>query len=419
MNAVHPFSGDPFAVVKKCHGRKGLFFLDSSRTGDEGRYSYIGFAPFKTVAGRDLNVLRKSWASCRRSAAQEYFTGGAVGYIGYDGNFYFGFYDRVFVFDHARQKVILHAPHRAALKDMEQELFRAPPLPMAPRQYTGPRAFKSNFTRAGYIAAVKKALKHIYQGDIYQINLSRRETLDIPALTDLDAIALYGVLRRRSPSPFAAYFEGADTAILSSSPERFMRVRGKAVEVKPMKGTRPRGRTAREDAALKKDLLTSSKEIAELLMVTDLERNDLGRVCVYGSVKVKAMRTIEAYAQVFQATAAIQGNLRGDKDIFDAIEAAFPSGSVTGCPKIEAMRVIKDIEGINRGLYTGALGYIGFNGAADFSVLIRSIFLKKKSLEFYVGGGIVADSDPAAEYEETCIKAQAMQAALSEVLYGK
>ena len=412
MTRTIAFHGDPFAVFKKFTSKPGLFFLDSSQPGADAQFSYLGFSPFKIVSGRDLRALKKELQKYRGAHSGTVFTGGAVGYLGYDGGFYFGLYDQVLAFDHRRRTLAIHAPGRWQINHILDALEHAPahvPVIKPARRIS----FKSNFNKSSYMAAVRKALEHIRRGDIYQINLSRKVEALVKA--PADAVGVYSALRTHSPSPFAAYFDDGRQIILSSSPERFLKLSQGLAQVKPMKGTRPRGTTRAEDAALRKDLLESPKEIAELLMVTDLERNDLGRVCVVGSVAVKTMRAIETYENVFQATATIEGKLRRDCDAFDLLNATFPSGSVSGCPKIAAMKIIGQLEGASRGLYTGALGYIGFNGNLDFSVLIRSLFVRKNKITFYVGGGIVADSDPQAEYEETCVKARAMEAALEEV----
>jgi para-aminobenzoate synthetase component 1 len=274
---------------------------------------------------------------------------------------------------------------------------------------------KSNTTASQYVASVQRALKHIHDGNIYQINLSHKMEASIKNWKQYaTAVSIYKNLRRLSPSAFSAYLDEGDSIILSSSPERFLKLAGGIVQVRPMKGTRPRSSDRLRDENNKRELIDSAKEKAELLMVTDLERNDLGKVCRYGSVSVKAMRTIEEYATVFQATSTVEGVVRQDRDQMDVLESAFPSGSVTGCPKIEAMRIIGQLEKSGRGLYTGALGYISFTGEMDFNVLIRTLFLAKDKISFYVGGGIVADSSPRKEYEETLLKAQAMIAALRE-----
>lgn len=414
---ILPFAGDAFAAFRKFCGRPGAFFLDSSRPGPQARHSYIGFSPFKTIESGDWQVLRKALKKYRRPVAGGTFSGGAAGYIGYEGRFHFGLYDQVLVFDHMAKTVAVHAP-AAETKNICAILKMPAAKALIAAGTAGKTAWKSDFTKTSYMAAVRRALDHIRRGDIYQINLSRCETMEADWQDSADACAIYAALRRYSPSPFSAYYDAGGQTILSSSPERFIKLSGRRALVKPMKGTRPRGASPAQDERLRQDLLHSPKEIAELLMVTDLERNDLGRVCTYGSVKVSAMRTIEKYKTVFQATATIEGLLAPGRDQVDLLQATFPSGSVTGCPKIEAMKIIQKLEKSPRGLYTGALGYIDFGGDMDFSVLIRAMFLKPGRVTFHVGGGIVADSDPAAEYDETCIKAQAMQKALQEVFHA-
>ena len=268
--------------------------------------------------------------------------------------------------------------------------------------------------------AVRQALEHIRRGDIYQINLSHQIKVQVPHWPgNPEPAAIYKDLRRSFPSEFGAYFDDGRQVILSASPERFLKLQKGIAQVKPMKGTRPRGKTKAQDRILKEQLQKSPKEIAELLMVTDLERNDLGRVCDYSSVKVKVMRTIETYASVFQATSTVEGRLRRGYDHFDLLQAAFPSGSVTGCPKIEAMKIIKKLEHGPRGLYTGALGYMSFSGDMDFNVMIRTMFLNPKQITFHVGGGIVADSKPQDEWQETWDKAKPLIETLKTVLFMK
>ncbi|MBI5144972.1 MAG: aminodeoxychorismate synthase component I [Candidatus Omnitrophica bacterium] len=268
---------------------------------------------------------------------------------------------------------------------------------------------KSSFTQEDYLAAVKKAKEYIKRGDIYQVNLSQ----EFRAQTDLSAFEIYERLRKKSPSCFSAYFGGRDFEILSSSPERFLKLEADLVFTRPMKGTRPRGENTREDKALKKELLNSPKDKAELTMIVDLERNDLGRVCSYNSIKVEALRELEEYATVFQTTANISGRLHKDKDRIDLLRACFPGGSITGCPKIRAMEIIDELEPQRRSIYTGALGYLSFSGGMDFNILIRTILKKGKEIYFGTGGGIVADSQPQAEYRETLVKAKAMTEAIN------
>jgi len=328
--------------------------------------------------------------------------------LGYDGSLFFGLYDTVLCVDHKNHQLIISSFSKARIKDVLKQISSGVIASEAKQSYYKQRLLlKSNFSKAGYIKAVRQALEHIRRGDIYQINLSHQIKLQLPDWCRYtEPAVIYRNLRRSFPSEFGAYFDDGKQVVLSASPERFLRLQKGMVQVKPMKGTRPRGQTKGNDKKSKEQLLKSPKEIAELLMVTDLERNDLGRVCDYASVKVLAMRTIETYTAVFQATSTIEGRLRRDCDQFDLLKAAFPSGSVTGCPKIEAMKIIKKLEPVSRGLYTGALGYMSFSGDMDFNVMIRTMYLNQDQIVFHVGGGIVADSKPPDEWQETWDKAK-------------
>jgi len=416
-----PFSGDAFEVFCLFKNEPHVFFLDSSLHHTSKSVSYIGFAPFKTFKG-ELSDFKKAFNQHRLPRQKISFPAGAVGYFGYDGSLFFGFYDTVLAIDHQQKKLIISSLSQARVKDILKELKNSimanPPAGKAGSETNKqplcqPLNFKSNFTKAKYIKAIRQALEHIRRGDIYQINLSHQIKFPLARkLGPLAPVEIYQHLRQAFPSEFGAYFDDGKQVILSASPERFLKLYQGVVEVKPMKGTRPRGNTKLKDRMFKKQLKKSPKEIAELLMVTDLERNDLGRVCEYGSVKVNSMRDIETYLSVFQATSSIEGRLRHDCDQFDLLQATFPSGSVTGCPKIEAMKIIKKLEGHSRGLYTGALGYMSFSGDMDFNVMIRTMFVKRREITFHVGGGIVADSKPQEEWEETWVKAQPLIKAL-------
>jgi para-aminobenzoate synthetase component 1 len=261
------------------------------------------------------------------------------------------------------------------------------------------------------MAAVRKTKAYIQQGDIYQLNLSQQ----FQAKSGLSACQIYRRLRRLSPAGFSAYLDCGDFQVLSSSPERFLQAGAGRVITRPMKGTRPRGKDICEDRRLRNELYQSPKDKAELLMITDLERNDLGRVCAYGTVKVARLRQIEQYSGVFQTTSSVQARLSRHQDRFDLLAATFPGGSVTGCPKIRAMQLIEELEPHRRGIYTGSLGYLSFCGNMDFNILIRSLLKKGKEVFFWAGSGIVADSLPEEEYEETLVKAKAMQEAINGV----
>lgn len=404
MQKSFQFKGDAVAVFKKFACHKGAFFLDSSLKGKESARSFIGFNPSEVMTGKKLEQMQAVLTAQRRLKAK------AVGYMTYEGAFHFGLYPQWIEIDHVKARIKIVSQSRTGLQEIIKTLkTNGVHVPEIKKKKF---ATVSNFNRSTYIHAVQKVLSAIKRGNIYQLNLSRK----ITAQVSVDPIALYSALRLFSPSPFAAYYDNGHEQILSSSPERFLKLHDGHVEVKPMKGTRPRGKTKMADARLRQELEGSKKEIAELLMVTDLERNDLGRVCDYGSVKVKNMRTIEQYANVFQATSTIVGKLHKDRTILDLIKATFPSGSVTGCPKIEAMRIIRKIERSPRGFYTGALGYIDHDGNMDLSVLIRAILVNKKSIRYHVGGGIVADSNPKAEYAETTLKAQAIEQSIQHIM---
>ena len=258
------------------------------------------------------------------------------------------------------------------------------------------------------LATVRRAIEYIHAGDCYQVNLAQR-LLHAAALPPLE---LYARLRRCNPAPFAGYFDLGDFVVASASPERFLRVQGREVETRPIKGTRPRGNTPDDDRARAAELLASGKDRAENIMIVDLLRNDLGRVCEYGSVRVPAVCRLESFRTVHHLVSEVRGRLRPDMTPIDLLRAAFPGGSVTGAPKVRAMEIIAELEQTARGPYCGSLGYLGFDGAADTSILIRTFTAGRGWLQFPVGGGIVADSIPEREYEETWHKAEGLLRAL-------
>jgi aminodeoxychorismate synthase component I len=264
--------------------------------------------------------------------------------------------------------------------------------------------------RDTYLSKIATAKRHIDEGDAFEICLTHR--LDAPF--DGDPFALWQELRRTSPSPFAAFFDLPEAAIVSSSPERFLSVdAARAVESRPIKGTRPRGTTPADDARLAADLAASPKDRAENAMIVDLVRNDLGRVCRFGTVEVPELYAVEPYATVHQLVSTVRGALDDGRDAIDVIRACFPPGSMTGAPKIEAMTILEQLEPTERGVYSGALGWLDFSGPLDLSVVIRTIVVKDGQAHLHVGGAIVADSDPVAEHDETMHKARAMLAALA------
>jgi para-aminobenzoate synthetase component I len=270
------------------------------------------------------------------------------------------------------------------------------------------RRLTSNFSQADYLAMVRRGIEYVCAGDVFQVNLAQR--LLYPARDD--SISLYLRLRECNPAPFAAYFDLGEFQIVSASPERFLKVCDGCVETRPIKGTRPLLGDAEADRRAAEELLTSGKDQAENVMIVDLLRNDLSRVCRYHSVVVADLCRLEQYASVQHLVSVVRGKLRSECGPIDLLRAAFPGGSVTGVPKIRAMQIIAELEQVARGAYCGTLGYLGFDGAMDSSILIRTITAGRGWWQLPVGGGIVAESDPQREYEETWTKAQGLLRAL-------
>ena len=268
---------------------------------------------------------------------------------------------------------------------------------------------KSNFSKINYINNVKRAKEYIRNGDIFQVNLSQRFTFNFTG----NPLEVFLKLKEINPVPFSAYLDYGDLKVVSSSPERFIKTKERIIETRPIKGTRPRGKSNEEDVKLEKELLNSAKDRSELTMIIDLERNDLGRICEIGSVKVNEFIRLEKYSTVFHLVSIVSGKTREDKDFIDFLKAAFPGGSITGAPKIRAMEIINELEPESRNIYTGSIGYLGFNGDMDLNIAIRTIVFTDKEAFFNVGGGIVWDSDPEDEYKETLHKGEALFRAIS------
>ncbi len=409
----------------------------------------MGSNPFLVLKGRDemfFKELKKILRlySLNKAISPIPFLGGAVGYLAYDLGLllekkinkrvkpkslipcaHFGFYNSAVIFDHLRRLIHIFSigwPEKKYhfAKLLAEENFKKTFKLVSLAVSSGPGKnneamkvrnleFESNFSKEGYLAAIRKAKSYIKAGDVYQVNLSQQ----FRAKSNAKALEIYRNLRQLSPSFFSAYYDAGAFQILSSSPERFLELKNNIVTTVPMKGTRRRSANKSEDEALKKNLLKSEKDKAELMMIVDLERNDLGRVCNYNSVKVKKLRQVEKYNTVFQTTATVSGSLHQNKDRIDLIRACFPGGSITGCPKIRAMEIIDELEPSRRSIYTGNLGYLSFSGNMDFNILIRSILKKGNNLYFGAGGGIVADSISEEEYRETLVKAKAMMQSIS------
>lgn len=441
-----------FRMSANCH------LLES---GGLDRYAYIAVAPYHTLIVKTHQVLLDGCpvsdnpfeilASLLARHPQEHrddvppFQGGALGYFGYElahelevlptvttqGNevprMMVGIYDLVIAFDIVERRMWListghpeidgaagerHAVERLA--QMREQLSLACPLDDMPLTPCPPNvmSWRSNFDRESYEAAVQKVINYIYAGDVFQANLSQCFSAEYALESVPDRFDLYRRLVALSPAPFGAFLNFGDVAILSNSPELFLKVKGGLVETRPIKGTRPRGQTPTEDANLAHELLSSAKDRSENVMIVDLLRNDLSRTCSPHSVQTPEICGLESYANVHHLVSTVTGTLTRGKTALDLLMACFPGGSIVGAPKIRAMEIITELERHIRGAYCGAIGYIGFDGYMETNVAIRTLSINKGRMSFNVGGGIVADSDPAAEYDETLSKA----AKLFEVL---
>lgn len=326
----------------------------------------------------------------------------------------FAFYDALVVHDYERQKTFIVSTDERRVCETEEALLHDAPLRDEPDAHAAPVAV-SNMTREKYLSAVLRIKEHIAAGDIYQANLTQQFSCALPQ--GVEAGQVFMRLRREHPAPFAAFIRRREDAVVSISPERFLRVVNDApdmrlVEAWPIKGTRPRGKDAVEDARLRAELLSSEKDRAENVMIVDLLRNDLGRVCRYGSVEVSELCALAEHPTLFHLVSKVRGRLRDEVTAGELLHAAFPCGSITGAPKIRAMEIISEVETVPRGLSMGAIGYFAFDGSLDLSVAIRTMTVRDGVARFNVGGGIVADSDPALEYEESLVKARALLRAL-------
>jgi anthranilate synthase component I len=459
----------PPAVFARVREGKDSFLLESVKGSEKiGRYSVIGTRPFLVfqskgdathildgvyetrAQGNPFRELRRlvRQTPVARVADLPCFTGGAVGMIGYDAvqffeklpetavddldlpDLYFLFVDTVLVFDHvAAELVLIHVPLlRASAADRSalqaayrrgvgtlEELARRVLTPVVEPEGTPPPgtlAVVPQMTQEHYMGMVRRAKEYIRMGDIFQANLSQR--LSAP-IGDLDPFRLYGVLREINPSPFAAFLDLPEFQLVSSSPERLIRLRDRVVDTRPIAGTRPRGKDAKGDRAMSAELMTNEKERAEHIMLIDLERNDIGRVCDYGSVRVDELMVLEEYSHVIHIVSNVRGKLHEKKDLFDLIRATFPGGTITGVPKVRCMEIIDELEPVRRGPYTGSVGYLGFNGDMDLNIIIRTFVIRDGMAHVQVGAGIVADSDPEREYDETLHKADALLQSLKRL----
>ena len=439
-------AGDPYAAL-----------LHSASTDARGHQSFIGMDPFRVLSCRDgevaidgVPVPGDPFAVLRAELARHpsiampglpAFQGGAVGYLGYElarhleavpappadihdaPDMQLMLCDLVVALDHRRRRAfILSSGHPESdptgrriraeerLDHAERRLAEVVPL-RAPTAPLASPPIASDSSRAAYETAVRRVIDYILAGDVFQVNISQRFIAELPAA--LGPLDLYRRLQAGNPAPFAAYLKLDDLVLASSSPERFLRLDGDRVETRPIKGTRPRGGSVAEDEALAAELSASEKDRAENVMIVDLLRNDLSRVCRDGSIAVPELCAVERFATVMHLVSAVTGRLRPGLTAVDLLAACFPGGSITGAPKIRAMQIIAELEATRRGPYCGAIGYLGFDGSLDTSVVIRTFAIRGRRATFQAGSGIVADSVPEAEYEETLAKARALFAALS------
>ncbi len=382
---------NPWEAARRLAHLPGLIFLDSAMA-RRGAVSRIAACPEETIEGEsvaDWLRLRKA-IKCRAGR-----TGLAAGYVEYEGRFRFGLYGRTLTF--------LHDEGRWVDEGGLGELMEQPAA-----MGNEPIFFRPELARQDYEAMVRRAQEYIGSGDIYQVNLAHRFSGRWSGTLD-QALGFYARLRECSPAPYAALMCAEGRVIASSSPELFLQIEGREAVTRPIKGTRARAMEAAADAAAERELTTSAKERAELVMITDLERNDLGQVCEYGSVEVRELLRPERFAQVHHLVSTVAGRLREGVEPIDALRACFPGGSVTGAPKKRAREIIAELEHGKRGAYTGAMGWIGFDGRSTLNIAIRTAVLEQDGVaHFHAGAGIVADSEPGREWEETLWKASGM-----------
>lgn len=455
---------DPLSAFESIEQGRYSFLLESVKGSRKiGRYSFLGTDPYLVFKskGNLIEIEKNGSRSIRfgdpittlKGILQDIylpridglppFFGGAAGFFSYElvhffetlprgsiddlkiPDIYLIFSDTIIAFDHFDDTImIIFSPQKErfyredrrrylteAIEKIEtiERLLKSSKTDIQSAKTnirrTEPMTHVSNMTKAGYMEMVKRCKEYISAGDIFQANLSQRFSIDIKSV---DPIEIYRILRGINPSPFAAYLVMDDIRIVSSSPERLVKLEGRRVETRPIAGTRPRGKDASEDVILREELITDQKERAEHIMLIDLERNDIGRVCKYGSVMVDELMAIEYYSHVIHIVSNIVGELQDGKDYLDLIRAVFPGGTITGVPKVRCMEIINELEPIARGPYTGSIGYISLAGDMDLNIIIRSFIIKNYMAYLQIGAGIVADSDPEREYYETIYKSKAL-----------
>ncbi len=447
------------AFLKIAEHSDYAFLLESVEGGEHvGRYSFLGKDPFLVLTASDgetvidragartaspepfIETLRRLMADFQSPFVPDLprFTGGAVGYLGYGASSWFepvprvpgevpgddaGFmlFDTVLAFDHVRHRILIIANARitadedlealyqfacAKIEFLERELQRS--LSLTRTDGDAALELQANMSREAFEDKVRRAKEYIAAGEIYQVVLSQR----FETAVKVDPFTVYRALRHVNPSPYMYFIRMGGVSIVGSSPEMLVRVEGTRVQTHPIAGTRPRGRTEDEDVRLAEELKRNEKERAEHVMLVDLGRNDVGRIAEYGSVRVPQFMGLERYSHVMHLVSIVEGKLAADRDRLDALVSCFPAGTVSGAPKVRAMEIIAELEPSPRGIYSGAVGYLDFAGNLDFCITIRTLVLADGRAYIQAGAGIVSDSNPAAEYEETRDKARAMVRAL-------
>ncbi len=442
---------DTLEILKRFQGERYPNIIESQKDPEKlGRYSFIMADPFlvikakgnrvtieeggsqREIEGNPLDILQELMERYRfENDTHLPFVGGAVGYLGYDlchhveklpntveddveiPDMFFGFYDGIVVVDHLEGKKYITA--LGVEEDPGKRIEWIESKLEGKESYFGKSyadrevEFHCNMTKEYYLDSIQRVKDYIYSGDIYQINFTQRFECEL----NKSPVELYERLRETNPAPFASYMDFGEGEIVSCSPERFISLRDGVLETRPIKGTIARGKTPDEDRKNKETLINSEKDRSELLMIVDLERNDLGRVSQVGSVEVTELFHIEEYATVFQQVSTVRSKIRKEVGLAELLRATFPGGSITGAPKIRAMEVIDELETTSRNIYTGSIGYLGFDGNLDLNIVIRTVVCKGDKAYFQVGGGIVWDSDPESEYEESVLKGRALREALA------
>jgi anthranilate synthase component 1 len=458
----------PVSAFKKIDDGRYAFLLESIEGGEKwARYTFLGSNPSVVIRslGNSVEVLEegavrreetKDPLGFVRNYLQRYhpvaldgiprFFGGAVGYLGYDMvryfeqlpatkpavinayDCYFVITDTILIFDNVSQKIkVVSNAHLDAGKSPQEAYAEATakidalirklktPLAATPSLPAGAKvSFSSNVSREAFEKGVEQAKEYVRAGDIIQVVLSQRFSGDLT----VDPLDIYRMLRTLNPSPYMFFLRLDATLVVGASPEVMVRKEGEHVELRPIAGTRPRGATPEADGALATELLADPKERAEHVMLVDLGRNDLGRVCKAGTVRVTELMVVERYSHVMHIVSNVQGELEAGKDAFDVVRATFPAGTLSGAPKVRAMEIIDELEPVRREIYGGAVGYFSFSGNMDMAIAIRTLVIKDGKVHLQAGAGIVADSDPAAEYQETVNKAMAVVKAIEMVEKG-